>query len=544
MKRYARILLGWVLFSMYAMPALSASGPAVQSCLNCHDTLQYGFSTAHAAFARNCTQCHAGNAAAKSMSAAHLGLITFPGNLNNAMRTCGSCHADKVKAVTHSLMHTGAGMITTTRAVFGESTNRPGHNDLTHLMHTPADSLLRKLCASCHLGQPKTVHRLDATLDRGGGCLACHINHYPQNAHPSLTAQVNNARCFGCHSRSSRISLNYIGLAETNAHDIAKNSRRLEDGRLVTPHPDDVHHAAGMSCIDCHTEVGVMGIGQTARHESAAVDIACDDCHANHTSRIDAAHWPTRFRALLAKVPFPVTKNTQFFVTARNGTPLWNIKVTAAGAWLYPKLGGEPLRIPPLTAASHPFAKAHRRLSCDACHSQWAPQCYTCHLSYDSGKQQWDHIAHLATPGAWVQQRANVRNALPPLGIDAMGRIVPVVPGMIMTVIDPAWSHPRFVRRFAALSPHTTGPARSCESCHRSSVALGLGRGSLIKTGNTWHFTPAHPLLDDGLPADAWTRLSGATHPSINNRVHPFSAAEIRLILSAPIKQTRVPVKR
>ena len=52
---------------------------------------------------------------------------------------------------------------------------------------------------------------------RDGGCVACNLE-YPQKSekidHPRLTVEVDNRRCFGCHSRSGRISLNYLGLAE------------------------------------------------------------------------------------------------------------------------------------------------------------------------------------------------------------------------------------------------------------------------------------------------------------------------------------------
>jgi hypothetical protein len=528
-----------LLFFLSALCAPLASAQAVQACLRCHASLDRGFSAAHASFARNCTLCHAGDARATTARKAHRGLIAFPGDMLSAPRVCGDCHADKVDAVSHSLMQTGAGMVSTTRAVFGEPTHRPGHDDLGHLTHSPADTLLRKLCASCHLGQKKTAHRLDAILDRGGGCLACHVNHYPHQAHPALTARVSDARCFGCHSRSGRISLNYAGLAETASSTADDRILHLEDGRAVERRPDDIHHAAGMGCTDCHTEVGVMGIGQRATHKSAAVDIACRDCHDNRAPRLNPARWPARYRALLAKVPFPVTGGTRFLVTTRHSTPLWNIQVRADGNWLYPKQGGAPLHIPPYTAASHPTTQAHRRLSCSACHSQWAPQCYGCHLSYTAKEGQWDHAEAAVTPGAWHERRSGVRSTLPPLGVDQAGDIVPVVPGMILTIAHPGWTKPRFVRRFAEISPHTTGRARSCESCHRSPTALGLGSGRLLQTGNGWRFGPAERRLADGLPADAWTRLDATKGMEKTGTVQPFSATEMRRILGVRLDRRK-----
>jgi hypothetical protein len=529
-------LIVWVLPLLGAVAAaLCVDAQAEQSCLRCHASRQQGFSAAHAALARDCTRCHAGDPTATSVTAAHRRLVAFPGDMDSAAQACGGCHGDKVTAVTHSLMNTGAGMVATARAALGEATDLPGHNDLAHLTHNPADSLLRKLCASCHLGQKRTAHRDDATRDRGGGCLACHVDLYPAGAHPSLSARVSDARCFGCHARSGRISLSYTGLGETGAAHANARSLRLEDGRAVEALPDDVHHAAGMGCTDCHTEVGVMGIGQRARHDAAGVDIACDDCHANRSPRLDPARWPTQYSALLARVPFPVTRRTRFLVTGRNGTPLWNIEVRVDGAWLYPKQGGAPLQIPPFTRASHPLGEQHRRLSCSACHSRWAPQCYSCHLSYDPNGEQWDHAAGAVTRGAWRERHGEVRNVLPPLGVDSADRIVPVVPGMIMTVRHPAWPKPCFVRRFAPLSPHTTGVARSCKSCHRSPMALGLGSGRLAKAGTGWRFTPAERRLADGLPADAWTRLGARQVQGSQETARPLSTAEMWRILGASL---------
>ncbi|MGA7178406.1 MAG: hypothetical protein WBX11_02300 [Thiobacillaceae bacterium] len=452
----------------------------------------------------------------------------------SAAKVCGSCHADKVDGVTHSLMHTGAGMVASTRQAFGEPIDRPGHNDLAQLTHSPADSLLRKQCASCHLGQKKTAHRLDSTRDRGGGCLACHINAYPNHAHPALTARVSDARCFGCHSRSSRISLNYAGLAETDTP--AAGTSQLDDGRRVEPRPADVHHAAGMGCIDCHTERDLMGVGAkpSAALAQQAVDIACTDCH-NITRTIGKAQWPVRYRNLLPRIPFHSDANTRFPVTA-NGTPLWNIELRGDKTWLHRKDGQGVLRIPSYQASDHPLAKQHARLSCSACHSQWAPQCYGCHMQYDASHDQYDHADGLNTPGRWNSQRSQVRNDLPPLGVNTNNQVVPVVPGMIMTVVHPQWFKPRFSRHFRAIAPHTTGPARSCAFCHRSSAALGLGEGSLHRQANgKILFDPVHPVLADGLAPDAWTSLNSSAKRNDSTRVRPFSRQEMERILAVPL---------
>ena len=442
----------------------TASVPSANLCISCHDDRQVGFSAGHAFAASDCTACHAGDSSTDIESVAHSGLIAFPGNLDNAQQACGTCHADRVTSVRDSLMHTGRGMVHTTRLVIDGDAGPEHTQNLQSLGDSVADSMLRKVCASCQLGQPKATHAIDVTTSRGGGCLACHVGEHPAEAHVALTREVSDGRCFGCHSRSGRISLSYVGLAEVDAP-----GQRLADGRTVTQLAPDVHYALGMGCKDCHDADDVMG--GTGMHQREAVAAACTDCHAPHTDDTD-----------------------------------------------------------------------HARLECASCHSQWAPQCFGCHMEYDDEGEQWDHVERSVTPGRWHDERWDVRNDLPALGVNAAGRIEAFVPGMIMTVAHPSLAEAKFVRMFAPLSPHTTGTSRSCESCHRSSEALGLGRGELRLVDENLEFTPSSDVLRDGLPADAWTNIGntlGGRAPFPGQR--PFNDQEMRRIFAADIQQDSSP---
>jgi len=518
-----RLLL--MLFALAPLPAPAGAddpGAGVSGCVQCHAGERQGFSATHAFAARDCSVCHAGNPGAATEDAAHEGLIPFPGDLANAERACGACHADRVEGVSGNLMHTGHGIVWKTRAVI-DGSNAGGPANFQSLGNSVADSMLRKQCASCHLGQPKRAHALDATRDRGGGCLACHINDYPDDAHPALTTRVDDGRCFGCHSRSGRISLSYTGLAEVPPPDDAGElpELRLADGRAVERRPADVHYLAGMSCIDCHTSVGLMADAGDATHQREAVDIACDDCHGNASPRLAFDVWPANLASMKKHVPFTSDADSRFLTTAKNGTPLWHVELRDDGAWLHTKNTGRVLRIPEPGAGQHAGDAAHERLTCAACHSQWAPQCYGCHMSFDPAGEQWDHVDRAVTPGRWSDRVWHADNGLPALGVNADERIEPFVPGMIMTVEHPEWDAANFVRRFAPLSPHTSGAARSCASCHRADRALGLGAGD---------------ELQDGLPADAWTNQDqsrGGRAPMPGQR--PFTAAEMRAIRAADI---------
>ena len=448
-------------------PARTDTG---NTCIQCHADQTTGFTAGHAFAANNCTICHAGDDKDVTQDGSHAEMTGFPGLLDNAGRACGGCHADKVAAVGNSLMHTGRGMVDVTRKIVdghgGTSAN------LQSLGHGPADSMLRKLCSSCHLGQEKTAHQLDPVGDRGGGCLACHINSYPEDAHPALTASVSDARCFGCHSRSARISLSYTGLGEIDAATAAQAGPRLRlpDGRHVERKPADVHFVSGMTCTECHKGSDLMSDAGDAVHQRDAVDVRCVDCHV----------------------------------------------------------------IEPAAGKAHD--PDHERLECSTCHSQWAPQCFGCHMQYDADGSQWDHTEQRVTAGRWHEQRSDFRNEPGALGINALNRVELYVPGMIMTLAHPDWDDEKFVRVFAPISPHTIGPSRSCESCHRSSVALGLGQGTIEMRKGKMQFRPTHAPLRDGLPADAWTNVDGTAGggaPLDGQR--PLNKEEMEAVLAAPV---------
>ncbi|MEA3412944.1 MAG: hypothetical protein U9R74_15595 [Pseudomonadota bacterium] len=483
-----------------------ASGASAERCTGCHRDRTAGFSDGHGFGSEQCSTCHGGDPDAEEAGTAHRDMLRFPGDLASAARVCAPCHADKVASVSKGLMHTGAGMIAKTRDVFGEASGDGPPPTFEHLTTSPADSLLRKLCASCHLGQEKRQHALDPVRDRGGGCLACHINGYPDDAHPPLSARVEDARCFGCHSRSGRISLSYAGLAEVDGPGVAERAAgRLPDGRLVASLPAGVHHAAGMACIDCHTGRGLMGGIGEATYQSDAVDIACEDCHRNRNPWVTLDTWRKNRSESPPAPPFPVDDERTFLTTARGGSVLWHIELRDDGAYLHRKIRGGRIRIPELSADNHPPGGPHERLTCSACHARWAPRCIGCHVGYDDSESQWDHVEQSMTPGRWRERRWDIGTGEPTLGVTAGDRIAPFVPGMILTIEDRDTGRSRFQRRFARSAPHTTGAARSCDSCHASSETLGLGAGRLEKGDSGWRFTPAHAPAPDGLPADAWT---------------------------------------
>ena len=156
-------------------------------------------------------------------------------------------------------------------------------------------------------------------------------------------------------------------------------------------------------------------------------------------------------------------------------------------------------------------------LECYTCHATWAPQCYGCHvkIDYSGGKQNVDYVKmshdqdiHGTTggmrkslkkylvDGKVTETRSYLRWEDPMLGQNGEGRITPLVPGCQVTVtvigkdgkaliqnhiykvknVEGAGKEGQNAIDMSPIQPHTIQKeARSCESCHSSKKALGLG---------------------------------------------------------------------
>ena len=475
---------------------LSTEKGLAERCTECHKE-SFQFSRFHAPYLVSCEQCHGGNPQAVHKESAHFGMEAYPGRMASVERSCGQsqCHADLVPQVKNSIMNTLDGMLTVTREVYNAP--NPHHQNRTvaeRLAFEGADLYLRKLCVSCHLGSERQNHQ-QSYRDRGGGCAACHLQTYQKKeippldddpditglgtTHPTLTIQVPNDRCFGCHSRSGRISLNYLGLAETDELDKNNTDRfgYLYDNRLVERKAADVHHKSDMACIDCHTTTGLMGTGDRFPFLRDQNDISCEDCHSQQLRKRPVSELKPRERRYFAlyKDKIPISVTDQVIVTRKFQTPLFHVIDRAEERVMISKLDGRELQIPLTEEAYYHTVSGHERLTCDACHTGWAPQCYGCHVSYDPEGIQWDHIERERTPGRWVETRWQVKSERPALGVTGNNRITTFIPGMnIIAEATPVSQ--KFIKRiFSATSAHTTQTeGRSCESCHRSDESMGI----------------------------------------------------------------------
>ena len=535
------------------------AGGRVERCLACHDSSREDPGGVHSAEALGCSSCHLGNPLALERERAHAGMEPEPGALATVDRTCGrrGCHVREVARVRTSLMARGSGIIAVDRWVFGERPTPDGTRTMEQLLAqkrlTPAESHLRKLCAGCHLHSPKD-NRDDAVQGIGSGCSACHYSSRPAPStgstrapvqHGPVDARVPDSRCLGCHSRSGRISLSYKGLAEVQPgqEKDCRRPARLHDGRPACEVTADVHQQKGLSCVDCHLHTDLMGDGTARPHKEDQVEITCEACHPRqgHAPEIRWARVQDPISRALLRLRKQQRDPLETARVGRRKTPLWNVRREPAGkgsrgaaTWvLVQKSSGKRHPLRPTPADANHTLVGHERLSCQACHSTWAPTCTTCHTSYDNGGQQWDFGKAARTPGAWKERAGGQSWGPPTLARTAKGRVVPAVPGMILTVQGVGKGAVRR-RLFAALDPHTTRKeARSCASCHRSPVALGLGAGELELTAGGARFTPKN-RGPAGAPArDAWTTLD-AVRPGQGTRtgLRSFNAEELRRVLA------------
>ncbi len=529
-----------------------------ESCLFCHGK-EKGFVKSHNPEIIGCYACHGGNPFASSKNSAHKGMVTIPGNLSDAKRSCGttSCHPDITERINSGLMATLSGMISVDRFVFGEQDNPDLMTDIHTLGNSAADTHLKNLCVRCHLGNPKTEKGAITESSRGGGCLACHLNYKEDFKtadslyHPELSLQVSDNHCFGCHSRSGRISTNYEGWHETiykpDEMPDTGNYRLVEGFRVFEKKQEDIHHKVGMSCIDCHNSYELMGDGKKYAHEEKQEDVKCADCHLKGGTETDTSAKLDEESAKIAALRYGKITGLNFLSTAKYNRPMINTRRNGDTVFLYGKINNKQYIVKKVSEKCL-HDNVHDDVSCSACHSAWAPSCIGCHNSYDPDEPSYDMIKNREVKGGWVEYIGKYNAHLPALGIRSdkgKKEIIPVVPGMILTIDKKSFTKNRhdsllFRRLFAPVSPHTTAKeGRSCKSCHNNPVALGYGQGKLeykIKGKEAhWNFVPHYqnnPI--DGLPEDAWTGFLKERKGVVSTRINvkSFSVEEQKKILT------------
>ena len=542
-----------------------------ESCLSCHKNTS-GYSSYHNPELIGCASCHLGNIVSNDKDESHKGMILIPGNLSDANKTCGKCHPNELAKIENSLMTTNSGLIAVDKYVFGEADSPNKQYHIKLIKYSASDKHLRDLCANCHLGAEKKEFGAITQISRGGGCNACHLN-YSEEAkkdletylssnkkvlpkfHPATNIFVKNEHCFGCHSRSSRISTNYEGWQETllEQEDIKgkKGFKTFEDKRIYAQKEEDVHHAKGLLCIDCHSSHEVMGDGKKYTHEEQAVKLQCSDCHFKEKpktipySKLDA-------ESLLVFLHRDY-KHTdkQIIAVEKDNHPLVNTYVETTGkAYLIGKGDNKLHELKPQSEICS-RDNAHKNVSCSTCHSSWTSRCIGCHNQFDKNEPRaFDLLDKKYGKGQWKEYVSEFSSSLPAMGVRSTKdgkHIEPAVPGMILTIDKGSYSGKKigedvsFHRLYAPNSPHTTTKkVRDCKSCHANSASLGYGNGELkylIQNGKgKWYFNPEYDLnINDNLPEDAWIPFLKPVKKGVVNSTRtdfrPFTVKEQQQLL-------------
>lgn len=543
---------------------------STESCLQCHKDTK-GYSNYHNPEFIGCASCHLGNTKSLNKDDAHKGMILVPGNLSDAKETCGKCHPNELYKIENSLMTTNSGIVAVDKFVFGEADSLNYHYHIKDIQYSASDKHLRDLCANCHLGAEKTSYGEINQLSRGGGCNACHLNYsneakndlksylasnkmeLPQ-FHPSTDIFVNDTHCFGCHSRSSRISTNYMGLQETllDKDEVVnmENYSVLEDQRVYKHLEEDVHHTKGLLCIDCHSSHEVMGNGTRYAHEEEAVTLQCSDCHFKEKPNTIPYDSLDRESMLVFLHRDYKHADKEILVAEKDGHPLVNTYLDSVGnAYLISKNDGSLHQLKPQSSVCS-RDHAHENVSCSSCHSSWTSRCIGCHNQYDGNEPNaYDLLDKKYIKGQWKEYVAEFSSSQPALGIrehEDKNVIEPAIPGMILTIDKGSYvGNPEndvsFHRLYAPTSPHTTTKAvRDCKSCHSNSATLGYGNGTLVYDINDnkgkWVFTPEYALNpNDNLPEDAWIPFLKDVDESVVNSTRadfrPFNVEEQKRLL-------------
>lgn len=313
-----------------------------------------------------------------------------------------------------------------------------------HAAVRPAGGHAVLACERCHGGDG--ARRLPPGDAVGGGCAApgCHAGHAPVLEGPMATRAREKAfagrtggrfderffesACSGCHVASCRDC-----------------------------HPGGAHAAARpgtAECLRCHAGDATGGeyLGLAPREENARFDRG-------------PAKGGERFLRMLPDVH------------AEAGMPCGachSMKSLAAGRKASKGCGD--CHSPSLDVIEHAIPEHMAGMTCQSCHAAWAPQAYGSWRIRTGGDPEARAAFGLRhEKGGYLESVYERRQDAPPLGVDASGRVSPIVPRFILFYSDVrpgAGTRPEnrmVAAEWKALFPHTVRRGTvTCEGCHEA----------------------------------------------------------------------------
>ena len=511
---------GLVLLPLLVQGGCSARSSQASTCETCHQQIEKA-SASHP----GCVTCHGGDPLNKEKVGSHRSLFgpKNPAAPQQWDKTCGACHLYQLGRVKANLMYTASGMIKNIQLTWEGADNRLYSSrgadvydsrgqalrlkpvaELDHL----SGELYRKFCSQCHVGaEAGDVYG----ASHASGCAACHFpfdntasyggkdatlrGKSPYSASHAMEKLPGNQVCSRCHNRSGRVALSYEGLYDGNNSMVPTRNGlpgpvMLSGSRNAVHIAPDIHAAAGMECIDCHTSRDVMGDGYAYENMNLQTEISCEDCHGGAK--------PPRYREITRENEEAVRESKSYRLQMRPGSKML---LTAKGrsyanvfyrdgiVYVLGKRSGKLFKSKVITGSAEHSIVGHGTMECYSCHSRTVVQCYGCHTKYDKTENGMDFIKGVETRGSFSETE-DYRMLYPfPLALNQRGRISPVTPGCqtFVTVVEPDGSSSKkeYVSRykgkrqlrFAPFYSHNTGKrAVGCSECHGNPAFLGFGQ--------------------------------------------------------------------
>ncbi len=491
-----------------------------------------------------------------------------------------------------------------------------------------AFTYLRQECQRCHLGGKG---REKPGEYRGIGCSACHIPYSSQGLYEGndasiadtpghlLSHQMQSGRaspvehhgarytgvpvrsCVTCHNRGRRIGTSFYGLMETaySSPFMAGGENQAKTfGKNYLHLHADIHKDKGMLCQDCHTSLDLHSDGNLTGTTLAPVEIECQDCHGTPLRQPwelplgygdeiandvpmkgdprGLSQTLTPNLATYGKSPF----HDGYLLSAR-GNPMPHVK-KKGDMIVLESSGGRDIVFQSLKSLNEndllstegrvAMVNVGRHIDtmeCYACHDDWAPQCYGCHIKIDySAKARGEDWVHLSNEidehglnasdskkeflnhglkGQVSEQRSYLRFENPPLVVNGEGRIAPAIPGCQTTVtiieengnplltnhifkipnIEGKGAEGQKGLDMAPTHTHTVSKSgRTCESCHTNPAAMGYG----IDSGATFA-DPSKPYAID--LSDAEGKVIPKTSPTQINAIEGLDHDWSRFVTEA-----------
>jgi hypothetical protein len=298
--RFSSVLLLGIVIVMPAMgisAADTASSAQEASCLSCHADKTALKSRSPRwrdvyvdpnQFARDkhgtvdCTACHGIDRYAAFPHNNAPGALRDPADPTRIKGTCGKCHESITTRHLSSLHSTLEGHRSSLVSLLGKEAGLARFKTCTSC-HTT--------CTHCHMKQPDRYNRLVSRVE----------------SHQFIRRPAS-AVCKVCHGQTAET---YLGSKDNKAHG------------------PSIMAAAGLECVDCHSEGEVHGSGKLDRFIGETLKPSCEKCHALSGMTVSTARGK---------------------VAVRQYNP------------------------------ENPAHRAHEKtVACVACHTQWYTNCWDCH---------------------------------------------------------------------------------------------------------------------------------------------------------------------